>query len=299
MIFRKNAGFTLIEIMIVLGILITISGSMLLLVGKRLERAAIDFEDTQLAAIVEEIKGSFESEDFQQVNIAAFAGSIPSTTTPTAFSTSTTGSYSTTTEASWFAKVARHRGLSIAYGVAPSRATQPELARIAYNDFGNPRILIAAPAETDRQRFLLLSLVAPSDQLQLPSYDSGSAFFEAIFGTNWDTVINGVPSDWSSRLTASQVSAWNSSSSGSKLFKLRVRKIILQKHRLNLTNSNPTETLNVTTDGGQTVFTLPPSTTQVTAPVLEGRQVRVFLNSTANAVQQTFTLRRRSDVTYQ
>ena len=296
---RKQAGFTLIEILVVAGIMIAIAGSMLLIVGKRLERAAIELEDIQLDSIVSDIKGTFESEDFQQINIAAFTGSIPSTATPTAFSTSTTTIYGVTSDASWFAKIARYRGQSISNGVTPDRANQPELAKIAYNDYGNPRILIAAPAETDRQRFLLLSLVAPTDQLTLPAYDASSTFFDAIFSTDWNTVINTLPTDWQSRLTSAQINAWNTSSSGSKLFKLRVRKITLQKHTINITNSTLTDTIIVQTNGGNTLVTVPPETTMVSAPFLEGRQVQVFKNAITNPISQSFTLRRRTDVIYQ
>ena len=98
---------------------------------------------------------------------------------PTLFSASTSGIYTTTDNSAWFAKVARLRGLTPQIGTAP--AAQPELARIAFNPLGNSRLLFVAPDEAGRQRFLLVSLVARSEQLALPAYENSAAWFDAIW----------------------------------------------------------------------------------------------------------------------
>jgi hypothetical protein len=69
----------------------------------------------------------------------------------------------------------------------PTPAVQPELARIAFNSLGNPRLLIAGPVEAGRQRFLLVSLMARNDQLVLPAYESSAAWFDAIWQNDFES----------------------------------------------------------------------------------------------------------------
>jgi FtsP/CotA-like multicopper oxidase with cupredoxin domain len=91
---------------------------------------------------------------------------------------STTALYSTTDSASWFAKVARLRGITPVIDAAPTAAVQPELAKIAFNANGNARLLFAGPVEAGQQRFLLVSLAGRAEQLALPAYEASAAWFD-------------------------------------------------------------------------------------------------------------------------
>jgi hypothetical protein len=106
---------------------------------------------------------------------------------------------------SWHARAASRRKS----GAAPTPAVQPELARIAFNSLGNPRLLIAGPVEAGRQRFLLVSLMARSDQLVLPAYESSAAWFDAIWHNDFESRTATPPAYWSGRLTPAQLAAWS------------------------------------------------------------------------------------------
>ena len=170
-------------------------------------RSQREAEARSLDELAATITGSFQSTDLTNLNLAALPGMIGPGDSPTAFSSSTSTAYSNTAATDWFAKVARQRGITPQVGNPPTATVQPELARIAFNRTGNPRLLFAAPDETGRQRFLLVSLTAPATQLVLPAYENSTAWFDAFWNHDWESRGAGLPAYWSGRLTAAQAAA--------------------------------------------------------------------------------------------
>lgn len=294
---KSRRAFTLLEMLIVASIAITIGTVLLFQLAGHAERRLIEAEDKILEQLREEIVRTFDSEDFDAVNVLSVTGSMPTGGTVSRFSEhNLSGTLGAVAASDWFAKVARNRGLAVATGSAPDAASQPELYKIAYNSYRRPRALFAGPAEADKQRFVLVSLMAREEQFAFPAYESGATWFDALFNTNWNTQQRTTPAAWSSRLTADQVAAWNgTSSAGSNLWRLRVLTFTVSKLPLHMSNGHPTDSLIVTTDAGGTTYTIAPGAS-ATQSVFAGRTVRVFQGSTSNPAARTFILRKASDV---
>lgn len=294
---KRRHGFTLVEILLVTAIIITIGTALLFQAAGFAERRLVEAEDKRLEQIRDEIVRSFDSEDLDTVNVLAVAGAVPSGVAVSRFSEhNLTGSISSVSTTDWFAKIAKLRGLAVTTGGALTAASQPELYKIAYNSYGRPRALYAGPAEGDKQRFVLVSLMAREEQFAFPAYEAGATWFDALFNTNWNTQQRTTPAAWGSRLSAEQLAAWNGSSSeGSNLWRLRVLTFTVSKLSLHMSNGHPTDSLIVTADAGGTTYTVPPGGTS-TQLVFAGRTVRVFQGSTTNPAARTFVLRKASDV---
>jgi type II secretory pathway pseudopilin PulG len=294
---RAQRAFTLLEILIVTTIIISIGAGLLLTGARRLEYAAIQAEDARLDQIATDIQRSLDSEDFDSTNLLALSGMIPAATTATTFSSFTTTSGLTATADQWFSKVARVRGLNVSYGAAVTQSTQPELYKIAFNTVGQPRLLILGPTtETDKQRLVLVSLMARPEKQQLPAYQNTTAWFDAIFGTNWATSSQSLPSLWTTLLTATQQSAWNGTTSGgTNLWRLRTYNITIPKHILSISNGHPSLNLTVTTDGGASSYTVVPGQVQLTNPIIDGRTVLVYQGSSTTPLRN-FAMRKKSSV---
>jgi len=272
---RFLRGFSLLEIVLVLFVLGIVAAALAPAVRDVVEKARREAEAKTLEELAATITASFESTDLSSLNLAALPGTIGPSDTATVFSVSTSAGYSTTASADWFAKVARLRGLTPQIGAAPSVAAQPELARIAFNPLGNPRFLFAAPAEAGRQRFLLVSLMARSDQLVLPAYEANAAWFDALWNTTWESRTASPPAYWSGRLTPTQLAAWNQGSGGqTQADRLRVRRIILPKFRVSVNNNHPAEQAFVSFNNTSPAFTAPANSgASVTPEILGGRLV--------------------------
>lgn len=272
---RLLRGFSLLEIVLVLFVLGIVAAAMAPTVREIVERARRDAEAKALAELEATITSSFEQTDLTNLNLAALPGTIGPGDTATVFSTATSGGYATTGATDWFAKVGRLRGLSPQIGVAPSATAQPELARIAFNPLGNARFLFAGPAESGRQRFLLVSLMARSDQLVLPAFEAGAAWFDAIWANDWESQTAGPPAYWSGRLTPAQLAAWSQGNAGTtQVHRLRVRRIVLPKFRVTVNNNHPAEAAFVSFNNVPNAFTAPAASgANVTPEILGGRQV--------------------------
>ena len=268
-------GFSLLEIVLVLFILSILAAALLPSAREIIERGQRDAEVRSLDGIAGTITRSFESTDLSQLNIAALPGTIGSGDAPTTFSDSTSAGYSTTATTSWFAKVARLEGITPAVGVAPGQ--QPQLARIALNGNVNPRLLFAGPTENGQQRFLLVSLVGRTEQLALPPYENNSAWFDAIWNHDWESRSAGLPSYWTSRLTAVQAAAWTQGSGGlTQVSRFCVRRIVLPKFTLTVNNNHPTEQAFVSFNNTPAVFTAPANSgASMTPPILGGRLIAI------------------------
>lgn len=299
---RVIRGFSLLEIVLVLFIFGILAAAMAPSVRDIVEKGRREAEVRTLDELANTVTASFENTDLTNLNVAALPGAIGASDTATVFSTATSGGYATTATADWFAKVARLRGIAPQMGVAPSPSAQPELARIAFNPLGNMRLLIAAPDEGGRQRFLLVSLMARSDQLALPAYEANSTWFDAVWNHDWESRTATLPSYWTSRLSAAQVAAWSAGSGGTtQAHKLCVRRIVLPKFRITVNNNHPTEQAFVSFNNTAAAYVAAANSgAGVTPEILGGRLVSINRGPTAPGVETLrFFLRENATVTVQ
>ena len=299
---RVLRGFSLLEIVLVLFVMGILTAGLLPAAREIIERGQRDAENRALGEIADTITRSFEATDLTNLNVAALPGTIGAGDTPTVFASSTTAPYATTEAASWFAKVARLRGVSPVIGSAPTAAVQPELARLAFNSHGNPRWLFAGPVEAGRQRFLLVSLAGRAEQLTVPAYESGTAWFDAIWNHDWENRSAGLPAFWLTRLTPAQASAWTQGSGGlTQASKFCVRRLVLPKYRLTLNNNHPTEQAFASFNNTPAAFTAPAkSGASVTPEILGGRLVTLNRGTAWPGVESLrFHLREDATITLQ
>ena len=286
--------------MLVLFVLAVLAATLTPSVRDIIEKGRRDAEVRTLEEIAAVITQSFENTDLTNLNLAALLGSIAATDAPTVFSASTTDRYATTDNSSWFAKVARLRGLTPQIGTAPD--AQPELARLAFNPLGNSRLLFAGPDEAGRQRFLLVSLAARSDQLALPAYENNAAWFDAIWSNDWESRTATLPASWQSRLTAAQVSAWHQGSGGlTQVHRFVVRRIVLPKFRVTVNNNHPTEQAFVSFNNTPNAFTAAANSGATSTPeILGGRLITINRGTAWPGVEALrFRLRENATVTVQ
>lgn len=296
---RRPAAFSLLEIVLALFVLATLAAVLTPSVRDIVERSRREAEVRAVENLAATITASFDSVDFTRENIAALPGTISGTDLPTLFSTSTTAPYSATDTNAWFAKVGRLRGLDPQAG-AP--AAQPELARIAFNPLGHPRLLFAAPDEPGRQRFLLVSLVAPAGQLALPTYEAGLGWFDAIWSHDWENRSALLPAYWQSRLSVAQVAAWHQGPGGlTRVDRLIVRRIVLPKFRVTVNSNHPTEAAFVSFNATPNAFTAPANSGAASTPeILGGRLITINRGPAWPGVEALrFHLRENATVTVQ
>jgi type II secretory pathway pseudopilin PulG len=299
---RVLRAFTLLEVVLALFILASLTATLAPSITEIVNRNRVEAEKHTLGELADTVTASFENTDLTNLNVAALPGTIGSSDTPTEFSASSAAAYATTNNNSWFAKVARLRGMTPVVGSPPSTAAQPALAQIAYNLFGNPRVLFAGPAEAGQQRFLLLSLMARSDQLALPAYDGSAAWFNAIWNNDWESRTAAPPAYWSAVLTPAQLAAWNQGSSGLKqTWRLCVQRIVLPKFTVTVNNNHPTNNAYLSFNDTSNVFTAAANSgATTTAEILGGRLVTVNQGTSWPGVQALqFRIHENATVTVQ
>ena len=293
-------AFSLLEIVLVLFVLGALAAALAPSVRDIIERSRREAEVRTVEDLATTIAASFENTDLSQLNVAALPGTIGAADSPTLFSDSTTASYTGTDNSSWFAKVARLRGITPQSGIAP--AAQPELARIAFNAIGNSRLLFSGPDEAGRQRFLLVSLVARREQLTLPVYENGTAWFDAIWNHDWESRTAGLPAYWQSRLSAAQTAAWLEGTGGlTQVHRLVVRRIVLPKYRVTVNSNHPTAQAFVSVNNVPNAFTAPANSGAASTPeILGGRLITINRGSAWPGVEALrFHLRENATVTVQ
>jgi type II secretory pathway pseudopilin PulG len=270
-----TGGFTLLEFVLVLFIMGALAAALAPSVRDIVERNQREAEVRTLDELTATVNASFDQTDFNNLNLAALAGTIAATDTPTTFSASTTALYTSTENAAWFAKVARLRGLNPQQGVPPG--AQPQLARIAFNPQGNSRLLFAGPDEAGRQRFLLVSLAARSEQLALPPYEPSAAWFDAIWNYDWESRTATLPALWQTRLSPPQIAAWYQGSGGlTQVNRLIIRRIVLPKYRVTVNNNHPTEQAFVSFNNTPNAFTAAANSGATSTPeILGGRLITI------------------------
>lgn len=300
---RSQFGaFSLLEIVLVLSVIAILTSVLLPSARGLIAQTQRNAEARALQSLADMITASFESPDLTLLNIAALPGSIGTADSPTDFSVSTAATYDTTTSFHWFAKIARGQGITPVIGVAPASSAQPELARIAYNQTGNPRWLFAAAEESGKQRFLLVSLSGRPDQLVVPAFESSSAWFDAIWNHDWESRTAGLPDYWLNRLAPEQVSTWLQSPGGlSRVNQFCVQRIVLPKFRLSVNNNHLTEHAFVSFNNQPAAFTAAANTgANVSPEILSGRLVTINRGSVWPGVEALrFHLRENATVTVQ
>lgn len=302
MAFRSIKAFTLIEALIVVAIMaivatITFSDSLEAVIRKK-----INAEDQALALLERDIRVSFENTDLSGTNIASFVNEIGTGDIATAFSTDTNPVYTTTNSNDWFAKIARIRGTAVQLGVAPLPNNQPALAKLLFNHSGNARLLVAAPPEADKQRFMLISLIAQPGELTLPAYQDNTTWFDAIWNTDFTNRNPAASGLWKSILAPDQIAQWEGDSSGTNLYRLRVQRVTLPRFVVTVNNNHATKYAWVYAnhDGYSMTFPTPannPPNPPQSASILAGRQIRVTcgLPADPNAALQTHLFLLRED----
>lgn len=299
---RGAAAFSLLEVVLVLFVLAILAAALVPSAREILERSQREAELKSLAEIADTIVRSFDATDLTGLNVAALPGTVGAADSPTVFSVSTTAAYGTTEPGSWFAKVARLRGIAPVVGVAPTASLQPELAKLAFNGLGNPRLLFAGPAEAGRQRFLLVSLVGRAGQFVLPSYATGAGWFDAIWNHDWDHRAAGLPAPWLASLTPAQAAAWTTGPGGlTQVHRLCVRRIVLPKFTITVNNNHPTEHAFVSFNNTAGAFTAAANSgASVTPEILGGRLVTINRGAIGPGVESLrFHLRENATVTVQ
>jgi len=293
-------AFSLLEIVLVLFVLSVLAVALTPSVRDIIEKSRREAEVRTLEEVAAVIAQSFENTDLTNLNVAALPGTIAGTDSATVFSTSTTAIYTTTDNGAWFAKVARLRGLAPQVGTAPG--VQSELARIAFNPLGNSRLLFGGPDEAGRQRFLLVSLAARSEQLTLPPYEANSPWFDAIWNHDWESRTAQLPTYWQGRLTVAQTTAWHQGSGGlTQVHRVIVRRIVLPKFRVTANNNHPTEQAFVSFNNTPNAFTSPANSGAASTPeILGGRLITVNRGTAWPGVEALrFHLREQATVTVQ
>ena len=299
---RVLRGFTLLEIVLALFILAVLAATLTPSMTEIVNRNRIDAEKRTLGELADTITASFDNTDLTNLNLAALPGTISPSDTPTEFSASSSAPYATTHNNSWFAKLARLRGLAPVVGTPPTTAAQPALAQIAFNLFGNPRLLFAGPNEAGQQRFLFISLMARSDQLTLPAYDGSAAWFNAIWNNDWESRTATLPGSWSGVLTPAQLAAWNQGSGGmTSAWRLCVRRIVLPKFTVTVNDNHPTNAAFVSFNNISNAFTAAANSgASVTPEILGGRLITVNQGTAWPGMQALqFRLHENATVTVQ
>lgn len=294
---KIRRAFTLLEMLVVLAVIAILFSMALPGIIAQLRDGQVRGEDAILNAMQQDVWRSFDSEDFQNINIAAVAGEIPGTVNPTNFYGNPDATFSSMSAPDWFAKLATVRGTSY---TAAAPAAQPAIKAILYNSFNRARLLVAAPPEANQQRFMIISLMARQEQLVMPANDGSLAWFDAIWTTEWNTRSGALPAYWTSHLSAAQAAAWmGNSSTGTNLFLLRVVKITLPRYTLSISNSHPTangyiyynENAGLVTSNANSGVTVSPA-------ILAGRVIKVYKGAdpVSAAFSYRFTIRENTDV---
>ena len=102
-------------------------------------------------------------------------------------------------------------------------------------------------------------------------------FRSAIWNHDWENRSAGLPSYWTSRLTAAQAAAWTDGSGGlTQVSRFCVRRIVLPKFTLTVNNNHPTEQAFVSFNNTPAVFTAPANSgSSTTPPILGGRLITI------------------------
>ena len=292
----SKRAFTLLEIMIVAGLAALIASGLIYNASLDFVRKARSAEDTLLQQLGGLAMTSMESTDFVNRNLYPYAD-LPATMTPTNFYYSMDLTYTQTLAADWFAKMATMQGTSFT-AAAPTQASQPQLARVLFNSFARGRIVIPCPLnETTQQRFLIISLMAPANQLTFPTYDGTDNWFEAVWNTNWQNQNASLPAYIAGLMSASQQTAW-----AGNLSALRVYNLSVPKYQFQVSNTSSTNNAYIYYNNSLNLMTVNAGAgVALSNPILYGRVFQVYTGPTPGTAILFYQrwLRKNEDITVQ
>lgn len=236
---RDAQGFTLVELAVVTAVIGVLSMMILPSLVDTVEARRLDAERAGLAVLDDDIRRSFQESDWSR-NLAAFAAEMPQELAQSATGFGACIPGAPAAGAAWYAKLGRMRGISVSVGTPISPDQQKSLYELAFNAYGQPRLLLAAPPEPTQQRYLLLSLAAPQSKgLELPANDGSVAWFDAIWNNNWEDEGGGLPEYWAGRLPLAQQQAWLSGrGTTTNCHRLIVRRMVQPRFSITLNNSH-------------------------------------------------------------
>ena len=247
-----DRGELLLMTLLAVAILATLAGMIVPVVANRIDDLRLSSERSMLESFSRDLVATFDATSFDQ-NISSLPSTgLPSGTVLTAFNGASAlqGSiYSATytlDPTGWQARLGVRRGMSSQpAGSILSPSVGSELSGLVFNSFGTQRCLLAGPSgETGRQRYLFLSLMAPSFRgLVFPSGDQDQ-LFNSIWDQSWESPTAQVPALWASSLSASAAAAWNAVATGNKTNAARivVVRITQPKYTLTLANNSASDT---------------------------------------------------------
>jgi type II secretory pathway pseudopilin PulG len=291
----EKFAFTLLEILAVTAIVGLLAITTLPGVIQRMVDGQLAGEDAALESLRQDMLRTLDSSDFANINLLPAADS-PAMVTPTNFTGNPDAVFAATTAADWFAKLATVRGTSFT-AAAPTRTAQPALADILFNRYSRARLVVLGPAEANQQRLLLISLMAPANQLVMPVNDGTAAWFDTVWNTNWDLRTATLPAAWTASLTPAQAAAWNGASGkDSRLPRLRVVRITVPKFVVNVTNTHPTTNAYLYYNADLNRLDAPAgSGVTVSGPILAGRVIRVLRGASPETATESSRLRLRDN----
>lgn len=272
----QTRGFMMLELLGVV-ILLTLLATLVAIPYSRFRflEASIANEDRVLNEINRDVMDSFKAESME-VNISAVPGEVAPGDPLTEFSPSNNPIYPAVNGREWFSKLARFRGHSVSVGSAVDKISSPALYALTHNESGRQRLLFAGPTEGDMQRYIIVSLIDPNNELTLPPYSPTADWFNSF----WDIADRAdmpIPSLWNSLLSPQQLASWVNEGGGStKMRRLRVVKITQRKYVQMINSNHPTNYAYVSWNGGaKKVTLLPKSGLNVIGPVLYGRTLDI------------------------
>jgi hypothetical protein len=136
----------------------------------------------------------------------------------------------------------------------------------------------------------------------LPAYESGAAWFDALWQNDWDSRTASPPAYWSGRLTPVQLAAWSAGSAGmTQVSRLGVRRIVLPKFQVTVNNNHPTEAAFVSFNNTPNVFSAPANSgANVSPEILGGRLIIINRGASWPGVEALrFTLHENPTITLQ
>jgi type II secretory pathway pseudopilin PulG len=300
--FRGEFLLMLLVAVTIIGIL---AGVLVPVLANKLDDAQIRSEKATLRSLREDFEATYDAIDFDNLNEASIDGSgLPPGIVFTTFdqgnsvATRIFGNTIVVDPAGWVTKLAQKRGItSYVIGASYTAQTQNQYTAIAFNAYKVQRCLISGPiGEAGQQRYLLISLmVPPYRSLVFPTSDSVQTF-DSIWDQSWESTQAQVPVLWSSLLSPSQYSDWNTMSSNNRTnaSRLLVERIVQPKFTLILANNSPTDTAWVDIGPAANAITASPNSGTVqsgslpafASGILSGRMIVVRRGtSAANAYE--------------
>jgi type II secretory pathway pseudopilin PulG len=306
----------LLMMLVAVAIIGLLAGILAPVLSNQLDDAQIRTERGNLKSLRQDFEGTYDALDYGNLNESALPGSgLPAGITFTTFDQGDTFAnrlYALTLAldpAGWVTKLAQRRGLALdAAGTVYSSATGNQYVDLAFNHYRLQRCLLVGPTnENGRQRYLLLSLMAPADRgLVFPTADPTQTF-NTLWDQNWDAVGAQAPASWSALLNPGQYAAWNAVASNRRTnaSRLLLERIVQAKYTVTLANNSLTDTAWVDLGPATNAIVAAPNSGTTSSAgvsgfatgVLAGRQIVVRRGASAAVASEVQRFFLYADVT--